>query len=90
MSSSVVDHKPPITFSVIVKFFLQDNTDVILSEELFQSGEISGTSTVFADESLSQRFMAYHNSVCELRVVQASANASISHLARITRGVNSI
>lgn len=74
-----VDHKAPLTFSVIVRsFVVANNIDiakVAYDEESFL--------IEFADLSLRERFARFHREMAVLRIVSAEANAQRASAARV-------
>lgn len=74
-----VDHKSPLTFSVIVKSFIVSNAlDVDLIEYVYQN-----SSEFFASPSLSEKFSAFHREMAVLRIVATEENAKLASKARI-------
>lgn len=74
-----VDHKAPLTFSVIVKSFL------VANQVNFEDIEyISDDHKVcFSDQHLAQRFVEFHRGMAVLRIVSAKQNHKLSAVARI-------
>jgi len=74
-----IDHKSPLTFSVIVKTFLTSKniniSDIDLSYEnsLWQ----------FSDKQFKSEFVEYHNKVALLRVLSSEENEKRSSMGRI-------
>lgn len=76
---SQVDHKSPMTFSVIVKTFLKSRdievADVNLS---YESGIWR-----FSDKIFEQEFVEYHNKVALLRIISSKENQKLASKARL-------
>lgn len=74
-----VDHKAPMTFSVIVKTFLKSNnieaSDIDLSYE--------GSIWHFSDKQFETEFVEYHNKVALLRIISSEENQKLASKARI-------
>lgn len=79
-SQAHIDHREPLTFSVIVHFFIESleiNTDLIKYETSQEYG------MRFSDKRLILKFKSYHKEHARLRVVDSRVNLGKSHLARI-------
>lgn len=75
-----VDHKAPMTFSVIVSTFIQmENID--LDNIAFDSTSNYGNE--FTDETIGTRFATWHRKNATLRVIQANANLSNAFMGRV-------
>lgn len=74
-----IDHKAPLTFSVIVKSFIVSNKIDISKVEYIC--EI--TKEQFADRELADKFDAYHKEMAVLRVLSTKQNNKLSGGARI-------
>ena len=74
-----IDHKAPMTFSVIVKTFLKakniEVTDVDLSYE--------NSIWRFSDKEFEREFIEYHNKLALLRVISPEENQKTSSKARL-------
>lgn len=75
-----VDHKSPMSFSVIVKFFLSaenlDPAKVSYIREGLYGNELS-------DDAIVEKFRKWHRKNANLRVIEANRNFSKAHLARV-------
>jgi Protein of unknown function (DUF3223) len=75
-----VDHKAPLTFSVIVKaFIVAHHVDLERVEYKFDN-----LLDEFVDDDLSARFRDFHEKMAVLRVLAKGANARLSASARVT------
>ena len=75
-----VDHKAPLTFSVIVKSFaVAQNIDFSRIEYKFDN-----LIDEFADEELAVKFREFHERMAVLRILAKNANIKLSASARIT------
>lgn len=75
-----VDHKSPLTFSVIVKsFIVANNIDLQNIEYKFDN-----LIDEFANEEISIKFREFHERMAVLRILSKGANAKLSASARIT------
>lgn len=74
-----VDHKAPLTFSVIVRSFIVANS--------IDTGSVDyahkGGKERFASGELAEQFQSFHKEMAVLRLVAASENARLSSGARI-------
>ena len=74
-----IDHKAPMTFSVIVKTFIKakniEVTDVDLSYE--------NSIWKFLNKEFEREFIEYHNKLALLRVISTEENQKISSKARL-------
>jgi hypothetical protein len=75
----VVDHRQPNTFSVIVDRFIELN-QIDLNEIEYKVNE--DNHLVLEDESLAEKFRAYHKEKANLRIVRKERNLSRSGLAK--------
>lgn len=75
----VVDHRQPNTFSVIVDRFVELN-QIDLNEIEYKVNE--DNHLVLEDESLAEKFRAYHKEKANLRIVRKERNLSRSGLAK--------
>ncbi|EDY83709.1 hypothetical protein VDG1235_3336 [Verrucomicrobiia bacterium DG1235] len=75
-----VDHKPPLTFSVIVKAFIQ-------ARKLDTGGVVFMTDKdgmeILADEELSKDFREFHKDMAVLRILSKTANLKGASKGRI-------
>ena len=77
-----IDHKAPLTFSVIVKsFFVAHSIDLSRIEYKFDNFVDE-----FANEDLASQFCAFHEKMAVLRILSKKANAKLSSSARISPG----
>lgn len=74
-----IDHKAPLTFSVIVKSFIIANKIDIRTVEYVS--EL--TKEQFADQELADKFDAFHKEMAVLRVLATKQNRKLSGGARI-------
>ncbi len=80
-SEAHVDHKPPLTFSVIVKAFAVANNIDLLRVRYNRAGVVG---VAFFDPSLSSQFDAFHARMAVLRIVRDTENLRASYGARVT------
>lgn len=73
--NSHVDHSPPV-FDQIVKMFIEKYDIDVDKVPLLGSidGEIGGS---FKDESMAEKFLIFHNSIANLRLISAQANLQL-------------
>jgi len=74
-----VDHKAPMTFSVIVKTFLKSKNIEVIDIDLSYEGSI----WQFSDKQFEQEFVDYHNKVALLRVISSQENQKLASKARL-------
>lgn len=75
-----VDHKSPLTFSVIVKsFIVSRNIDVEQIEYKFDN-----LIDEFSNDEMAIQFCEFHEKMAVLRILSKGANAKLSASARIT------
>ena len=75
-----IDHKAPLTFSVIVKSFaVAQNIDLSRIEYKFDN-----LIDEFVDEELAIKFREFHERMAVLRILSKKANTKLSASARIT------
>ncbi|MCF7988729.1 MAG: DCL family protein [Methylovulum sp.] len=74
-----VDHKAPMTFSVIVKTFLKSNNIEVSDIDLSYEGSIWH----FSDKQFETEFVEYHNKVALLRIISSEENQKLASKARI-------
>ena len=81
-----IDHKGACPFNVMVETWIMA-TKLELSPELLTPSIDNQYVAEFADEDLRKDWVTFHNDFCDrhksLRVVQKSANRSLSHRGRI-------
>jgi hypothetical protein len=80
MNDVHVDHKPPLSFAVIVKGFL---TARGLDPAAIALEESDDVSTGFADKQLEADFRAYHREMAVLRIVRKQANMAAAAKGRV-------
>jgi|APCry4251928276_1046603.scaffolds.fasta_scaffold40343_3 hypothetical protein len=74
-----VDHKSPLTFSVIVKsFIVANNLDISKIEYTY-----SNSREKFADEAIAEKFYEFHKNMAVLRIVSTKENLKLSGSARV-------
>lgn len=80
-----MDHRPPMTFEVIVTTFLAARglslADVSLSE-----GQDNQVSPVVTDEALNEAFRSYHTAVARLDFVKSTVNLAQASRHRLKPG----
>lgn len=76
-----VDHKPPLTFSVIVKGFAVSK-GINLSDVRYTRKGIIGVE--FTESALTAAFDIYHSKMAVLRIVRSVENLRTSYAARVT------
>jgi len=74
-----VDHKAPLTFSVIVKSFIVSN-DLDISKIEY---EYKNSREYFADSKISEKFYDFHKKMAVLRIVSSEENLKLSGSARV-------
>jgi hypothetical protein len=74
-----IDHKAPLTFSVIVKSFIVANKIDISSVEYFYENSMER----FVDKNIAEKFDAFHKEMAVLRVLSTKQNRKLSSGARI-------
>ncbi|MBE0471230.1 MAG: DUF3223 domain-containing protein [Methyloprofundus sp.] len=74
-----VDHKAPLTFSVIVKSFIVANELDISKIEY----EYKNSRENFADNSIAEKFYDFHKKMAVLRIVSSEENLKLSGSARV-------
>lgn len=74
-----IDHKAPLTFSVIVKsFIVSHQLDIDSVEYTYQN-----SSEFFLSQDLSEKFATFHKGMAVLRIVATEENLKLSSKARI-------
>ena len=74
-----VDHKSPLTFSVIVKSFLiANNLDISKIEYTY-----SNSREKFIDETITEKFYEFHKKMAVLRIISTKENIKLSGSARV-------
>jgi len=74
-----VDHKSPLTFSVIVKsFIVANNLDISKIEYTY-----SNSREKFADVTIAEKFYEFHKNMAVLRIVSTKENLKLSGSARV-------
>ncbi|MDB6019693.1 MAG: hypothetical protein JWR19_4182 [Pedosphaera sp.] len=79
-SEAHVDHKSPMSFSVIVKFFLSSENVDPAKVSYVREG-LYGTE--LADDAVAEKFRKWHRKNAVLRVIEAGRNFSKAYLARV-------
>jgi len=77
-----MDHRPPLTFQVIVRTFLVANNLRVNDVQLSESSDNQFTTTLEAPE-IAEKFREYHSSVATLDFVAKSINLAQSSKHRI-------
>lgn len=77
--NSHIDHKAPMTLSVIVKTFINSNAINITDIEL----EYKDSLWRFSDKDLENKFIDYHDQLALLRIISSEENLKISSAARL-------
>ena len=74
-----VDHKSPLTFSVIVKsFIVANNLDISKIEYTY-----SNSREIFVDEAITEKFYEFHKKMAVLRIISTKENRKLSGSARV-------
>jgi len=74
-----VDHKSPLTFSVIVKsFIVANNLDISKIEYIYSNSREN-----FADKAIAEKFYEFHKNMAVLRIVSTKENLKLSSSARV-------
>jgi hypothetical protein len=81
---SHLDHKKPMTFQVIVRTFIAANRIEISTDMLSEPAD-KQFATTFVDDDLKARFIEYHHSVAQLRVIKPGLNLSLGGSERILK-----
>lgn len=79
-SESHVDHRPPMTFSMIVHFFIETNHIDPATVDYTRDGEYGAR---FADEAVAEQFRQWHKKHAILRVIKGTRNAAKAFLGRV-------
>lgn len=74
-----VDHKAPLTFSVIVKSFIVSN-DIDVSTVEY---EYRNSKEYFVDKKLCEKFYEFHRKMAVLRILSSDVNFKLSGSARV-------
>jgi hypothetical protein len=74
-----VDHKSPLTFSVIVKSFIVANDLNISTIEY----TYNNSREKFIDDSIAEKFYEFHKKMAVLRIVSTKENQKLSGSARV-------
>ena len=80
-----MDHRPPMTFEVIVTTFLEGR-GMSLDQVPITSGRDEQVSPEITDETLAEDFRRYHSRIAKLDMVKSSVNLSQSARHRIKDG----
>lgn len=75
-----VDHREPLTFSVIAHFFIKANNIALSEIEYITQGKYGNE---FGDNDLTEKFRVWHHENAKLRVVKSKTNLAKSYLGRI-------
>lgn len=74
-----VDHKSPLTFSVIVKsFIVANNLNISTIEYTYNNSREK-----FCDDSIAEKFYEFHKKMAVLRIVSTKENQKLSGSARV-------
>jgi hypothetical protein len=74
-----VDHKSPLTFSVIVKsFIVAHNLNISQIEYTYNNSQ-----ETFIDDSIAEKFYEFHKKMAVLRIVSTKENQKLSGSARV-------
>lgn len=82
---SHMDHRPPMTFEVIVTTFLEAR-GMSLDQVSITSGQDEQVSPEITNEDLAETFRGYHSRVAKLDIVKREVNLSQSSRNRIKDG----
>jgi hypothetical protein len=74
-----IDHKAPLTFSVIIKAFIVANKIDISSIDYFYDGSIEK----FTDKDLAGKFKEFHSHMAVLRLISTKENNKLAASCRI-------
>jgi len=77
-----VDHKPPLTFQVIVETFLKAHA-IEPTLAMITSPCDAQATTRFVDNAIADMFVDYHTRVARLRVLKSGANLGLAARNRI-------
>lgn len=80
-----MDHRPPMTFEVIVTTFLCGR-GLSLDEVPLTTGQDDQVSPEVTDQTLSEAFRSYHSSVARLDLVRDTVNLSQASRNRLKEG----
>lgn len=80
-----MDHRPPMTFEVIVTTFLEGR-GMSLDQVPITSGRDEQVSPEITDETLADDFRRYHSRIAKLDMVKSSVNLSQAARHRIKEG----
>ncbi len=80
-----MDHRPPMTFEVIVTTYLASN-GLSLESVPLTTGQDDQVSPEITDQALAESFRTYHSAVATLDMVESSINLSQSSRNRIKKG----
>jgi hypothetical protein len=80
-----MDHRPPMTFEVIVTTFLEGR-GMSLDQVPITSGRDEQVSPEVTDEALAEAFRGYHSRVAKLDIVKSAINLAQSSRNRIKDG----
>lgn len=78
--NAVVDHQPPLAFSVIVNQYIDENSINLTSVKYVH--DVSG-GVEFDDAQLSACFTSYHQRIAVLRVIDRAENSRTAYIGRI-------
>jgi hypothetical protein len=83
---SHLDHKPPMTFQVVVETFVAANK-IEISGEMLSAPADAQFATTFVDGDLKHQFVEYHSSVTRdrLRIVAKKENLRLGGSNRLTK-----
>lgn len=80
-----MDHRPPMTFEVIVTTFLAGR-GMALEDVPLTVGRDNQVSAEITDEALCEAFRSYHSAVARLDFVEASINLAQASRSRLRSG----
>lgn len=80
-----MDHRPPMTFEVIVTTFLEGR-GMSLDQVPITSGQDEQVSPQVTDQALAEAFRGYHSRVARLDIVKIAVNLAQSSRNRIKEG----
>jgi hypothetical protein len=81
---SHLDHKPPMTFQMIVTTFIAANK-IEINRDMLSAPADAQFVTTLIDIDLTQRFIEYHTKVAHLRIVAKKENLRLGGSNRLTK-----
>jgi Protein of unknown function (DUF3223) len=81
---SHLDHKPPMTFQMIVTTFVAANK-IEIRREMLSAPADAQFATTFVDDRIKQKFVDYHSTVAHLRIIAKKENLRLGGSNRLTK-----